>query len=65
MPPAVRSGEVVQLRVTSGSLQISAEGVAAQDGEIGDVIRIVNPSSGRTLRGRVVGPRVVEVQHAS
>jgi flagella basal body P-ring formation protein FlgA len=64
-PPAVRNGETVRLKIVAGSVEVSVEGVAAQDGRVGDDIRIVNPSSGRLLRGRVIGPHAVEVIHGS
>jgi flagella basal body P-ring formation protein FlgA len=65
IPPAVRSGEPVRVRLADGAVAIEIQGVAAQDGHVGEEIRVVNPSSGRMLRGRVVGPRDVEVGHGS
>jgi flagella basal body P-ring formation protein FlgA len=64
-PPAVRNGEQVRLQIVAGPIVVSADGVAAQDGRVGDEIRIVNPSSGRVLRGRVIGLHAVEVIHGS
>jgi flagella basal body P-ring formation protein FlgA len=63
--PAVRTGDPVRLRVRHGTILASVDGIARQDGAIGEEIRILNPSSGRMLRGRVVGPREVEVAHGS
>lgn len=65
LPPPVRSGQSVKVQVRLGHVRVSAEGVAAQDGALGEEIRIVNPSSGKVLRGRVVGPREVEVTHGT
>jgi flagella basal body P-ring formation protein FlgA len=65
LPPAVRSGEPVQLRLAAGLLVVTMEAVATQDGEVGQDIRVVNPSSGRALRATVVGRRTVEVHHGS
>jgi flagella basal body P-ring formation protein FlgA len=65
VPPAVRTGDPVRLRVLHGPIQASVDGIARQDGDIGDEIRILNPSSGRVLRGRVVGPREVEISHGT
>jgi flagella basal body P-ring formation protein FlgA len=65
VPPTIRSGDPVRLRLATAHVEVSVEGVAAQDGRIGDRIRVVNPSSGRVLRGRVVGPNAVEVNHGS
>jgi flagella basal body P-ring formation protein FlgA len=63
VPATVRSGARVTLRVVAGGLVVSTAGIAAQDGDPGDVIRVVNASSGRTLRGQVVGPDLIEVRH--
>jgi flagella basal body P-ring formation protein FlgA len=63
LPPAIRSGDPVRVRLLSGPVIVAADGVAAQNGRIGEEIRVVNPSSGRTIRARVVAPREVEVTH--
>ncbi len=64
-PPAVRTGDRVMVVLRTGSLVVRAEAVAAENGRIGEDIRVVNPASGRALRGRLVGPRHVEVSHGS
>jgi flagella basal body P-ring formation protein FlgA len=64
-PPAVRTGDPVVVVLRAGPLTVSAEAVAAGNARLGDEIRVVNPASGRTLRGRLVGPRQVEVSHGS
>lgn len=61
---AVRNGETVQLRLRAGSLQVVLDAVAAQDAAIGETVRVINPSSGKSLRARVVAPHAVEVQYA-
>ncbi len=63
--PTIKNGSSVRLVVAVGDLEVSLEGVAAQDGNVGEDIQVVNPSSGRTIRGRVMGPQRVEVQHGS
>jgi flagella basal body P-ring formation protein FlgA len=63
--PLVRSGEPVTITVRAGGLQVQTQGVAAQAGRLGDVIRVINSDSGRRLSARVVGPAAVEVQHGS
>jgi flagella basal body P-ring formation protein FlgA len=65
IPPAVRSGDQVAVRVVSGAVEVRALAVAQQSGRIGDVIRVINPSSRRPLRARVVGKAQVEVVHGS
>jgi flagella basal body P-ring formation protein FlgA len=58
---AVRSGQLVRATATIAGAQISATLVAAQGGELGAVIRVVNRESRRELRARVVGEGSVEV----
>jgi flagella basal body P-ring formation protein FlgA len=59
--PAVRSGQLVKATATIAGAQISATLVAAQGGELGAVIRVVNRESRRELRARIVGEGSVEV----
>jgi flagella basal body P-ring formation protein FlgA len=63
--PLVRSGDAVVTRVRTAGIEVSGKGVASQSGELGDVIRVVNPESGRTLRARVTARGEVEVIHGS
>lgn len=60
-PLAVRSGDTVTMRVALGAIEVTARVVAQQNGSPGDVIRVVNRASRKTLKGRVVGPGTVEV----
>jgi flagella basal body P-ring formation protein FlgA len=62
-PVLVKSGDQVQTIVRVGSLEAHGVAVATQTGSLGEEIRLVNTSSRRTLRGRVVGTREVEVMH--
>lgn len=61
IPPLVRSGQMVLMRWALGSVEARGRGVASQNGQRGDIIRLVNPDSGRRLQGRVVAPGEVEV----
>jgi flagella basal body P-ring formation protein FlgA len=63
--PAVRSGDRVTVRSTVGSVEVTGVATAQQSGEIGDVIRLVNPESRHTLRARITGKGAVEVVHGS
>jgi flagella basal body P-ring formation protein FlgA len=65
VPPLVRSGDPVIARVRIPGIEVSGKAVASQNGELGDVIRVVNPESGRALRGRVTARGEVEVIHGS
>jgi flagellar basal body P-ring formation protein FlgA len=63
LPPLVRSGATVIVRVVGPGLDVRGRAVAAQSGELGDRIRVVNPESGRAFEGRIVGPGEIEVRH--
>lgn len=58
-PQLVRRGEPVSLSVRSGSLSITAPGRALSSGAAGDMVRVVNTVTSRTLDGIVeAGGRV-------
>jgi flagella basal body P-ring formation protein FlgA len=61
--PVVRTGQVVRATATIDGAQVSAMVVAAQGGELGAVIRVVNRDSRRQLRARIVAEGSVEVIH--
>jgi flagella basal body P-ring formation protein FlgA len=61
MRPMVQSGDVVAVRATADGVTVQGQAVAQQSGGEGDIIRVVNRESRRTLRARVVGPGKVEV----
>ncbi len=63
IPPLVRSGESVVTLARIGSIEARGRATASQRGSLGDLIRLVNPESGRRLRGRVVARGQVEVIH--
>jgi len=60
---AVRSGQEVRAVANVGGAEVSATLVSLQNGQIGDVIRVVNRDTRRELRARVVGTAAVEVIH--
>jgi len=62
-PALVKSGDEVQTIVRVGSLEAHGVAIATQTGSLGAEIRLVNATSRRTLRGRVVGAREVEVMY--
>jgi flagella basal body P-ring formation protein FlgA len=59
--PIVRAGTPVTAIARVGDVEVSAAFVAVDSGNAGDVIRIANPDSHRTLRARVVSAGTVEV----
>jgi flagella basal body P-ring formation protein FlgA len=61
--PFVKSGDRVRTRVDAGALVAYGQAVAEQSGGLGQVIRLLNPESRRTIRGRIVARGEVEVIH--
>lgn len=61
--PLVHRGDEIVARASVGGIHVTGKAIARQAGRLGDVIRVINPDSGRALRGRVVGPREIEVEH--
>jgi flagella basal body P-ring formation protein FlgA len=61
--PFVKSGDRVRTRITTGALSAFGYAIAEQSGGPGQVIRLLNPESRRTIRGRIVARGEVEVIH--
>ena len=61
----VRSGRDVVTLARIEGLEVRGRAVAVQSGDLGEVVLVVNPDSRKRLRGRVVGPALVEVLHVS
>jgi flagella basal body P-ring formation protein FlgA len=60
-PQLVRRGEPVTITVVDGGLRITAQGRALSNGAAGDLVRVVNLSSSRTLDGIVEKAGVVRI----
>jgi flagella basal body P-ring formation protein FlgA len=65
MAPLVKSGDNVVTRVRIPGIEVRGRAVASQDGNLGEVIRAVNPDSRRPLKVRVIARGEVEVVHGS
>ena len=65
VPPAVASGDEVVTVARAGGIEVRSRAIASQSGVTGDTVILVNPDSRKRLRGRVVGPALVEVLHGS
>ena len=61
---AVEPGDRVTAIAIAGDIRVSAELTARDGGEPGDLIRVVNTDTRRSLHGRVIGEGVVEVGYA-
>jgi flagella basal body P-ring formation protein FlgA len=57
----VRNGDIVLLIARQGNLNASTTGEAKADGALGDTITVINLSSKKSVRGRVIGPGQIEV----
>lgn len=61
IPPLVRSGDSVVVHVKFPGGEVTGRATASQSGARGELIRLVNPTSGHALQGRVIGRDEVEV----
>lgn len=59
--PLVGKGRTVEVIVKGSGLEIRMAGVAQSDGWLGDEIKVMNSSSKKTFRARVIGEETVEV----
>lgn len=60
-PQLVRRGEPVTITIRSGGLAIASGGRALASAAAGEMVRVVNLSTNRTLDGVVEGPGAVRV----
>jgi flagella basal body P-ring formation protein FlgA len=61
VPPLVKSGDAVDATVRIGTVSVTTSGTASGSGQVGDVIRVMQPHSSRLLNARIVGPGAVEI----
>ena len=64
-PDAVESGDEVITVARIEGLEVRGRAIAFQSGSAGETVILINPDSRKRLRGRVVGPALVEVLHGS
>ncbi len=62
VPPAVKRGDLVTLRVENNTLVITALGKVLETGKPGEVIRVENISSHREVYGRVIDSKTIEAR---
>ncbi|PKU26010.1 flagellar basal body P-ring formation chaperone FlgA [Telmatospirillum siberiense] len=60
-PVAVARGALVTMVLKYGSMSLSTQGHAVEQGSVGDLIRVTNSHSNLTVEGRIEGPNVVSV----
>ncbi len=61
-PLIVQRGQSVTMHFNSGPLALTAQGKALENGAKGDVIRVVNANSSRTINAVVSGDKQVKIQ---
>lgn len=61
-PEAVERGSLVTMIFKSGTLQLTAEGKALQNGAEGDTIRVINTASNKTVQGLITNLNEVTVK---
>jgi flagella basal body P-ring formation protein FlgA len=61
LKPAVHAGDPVTVRARVGDVEVTSVLVASDSGNVGAIVRVMNPDTRRTLRARVVASGIVEV----
>ena len=61
VPPLVKSGETVTVRVRIGTVEAQGSGIASGSGHLGDTVHIMQRASRKMLNARVIGPSAVEL----
>ena len=62
VPPLIHSGDRVIIEARRGGLLVQTVGTAKASGQLGQMIPVVNQTSGREVSGVVLGAGIVEVQ---
>jgi alkylated DNA nucleotide flippase Atl1 len=60
-PPVIRSNEPVRLVVHLGPIDVTATGIALQEGAVGQTVRVRNQKSQQIILGKVTAPGIVEI----
>jgi flagella basal body P-ring formation protein FlgA len=61
-PLLVKKGSLVTMILNTPMMQLTSQGKALENGALGDVIKVQNPRSGKTILGTVVEDRTVSVE---
>lgn len=61
IPPVIEKGKRVSMVYEVTGLRATAVGIAQEDGQLGDKIRLQNESSKRFVEGRIINPQEVRV----
>ncbi len=61
MPPLIKRGEKVTIRMIKGRLLVTSSGIARQDGWLGDEIRIRTPQNQQEIKATVAGSQTADL----
>jgi flagella basal body P-ring formation protein FlgA len=61
LPPVVRKGDVVQVLAESAQLKITTQGVAQENGGVGQKIQVMNVASKKNVLARIIDAQTVKV----
>ncbi|MCL1980707.1 MAG: flagellar basal body P-ring formation chaperone FlgA [Proteobacteria bacterium] len=62
LPPVIKEGEMVKISARKGSMLLTTNGLAKNDGRVGETISVKNISSNKLIYCRVDGPGAVSVE---
>lgn len=60
-PKSIKRNQIVTLLAKVGSISVSSKGKALSSAATGEMVRVKNLSSGKTVSGRVIQPGLIEV----
>jgi len=60
-PILVTKGSIVVIELSRGSMALSVQGKAMEDGSKGDVIKVINVRSNKVIEAKITGPNKVDV----
>ncbi|NOY77240.1 MAG: flagellar basal body P-ring formation protein FlgA [Calditrichaeota bacterium] len=61
LPPVVKRGDVVKIKIILKNVEVTALGQALEDGRLGQTIHVKNISSGKRLQAKVINEKTVKV----
>ena len=59
----IEAGQEVTIEVAMGSVSVSVLGVAEENGQYRDWIKVRNKSSQEIISGQIIGPKNISVFH--
>ncbi len=61
LPPVVKRGDVVKIKIILKNVEVTALGQALEDGRLGQTIHVKNISSGKRIQAKVINEKTVKV----